>query len=204
MDTKHIKVKVADPSALGLFGLAIVTLVASSQKLGITEGVSLVIPWAIFLGGIGQLMACLYDFKHENVFGATAFGAFGLFWIATAMGWFIASGLFGEGLAATMDTKQLAFVYLGYLIFSIIMTIGAVETNKTLLIIFILIDILFLGLSISTFSQGEIEIAHDLAAYAELGIALVSFYGVAGNVLNRHFGYTFLPLGKPLGIFVKK
>lgn len=48
---QEAKVKVvADLSALGLFGLAMVTLVASSQKLGLTEGVSLVLPWSIFLG----------------------------------------------------------------------------------------------------------------------------------------------------------
>ena len=37
--TNETKVKVvtADPSALGLFGLAIITLVASSQKLGLTS-----------------------------------------------------------------------------------------------------------------------------------------------------------------------
>lgn len=34
---------VANPSAIGLFGLAMVTLVASSQKLGFTEGTSLII-----------------------------------------------------------------------------------------------------------------------------------------------------------------
>ena len=45
-NTQKIKIVTADPSALGLFGLAIITLVASSQKLGITSGVSLVLPWA--------------------------------------------------------------------------------------------------------------------------------------------------------------
>ena len=49
-----VKITVADPSALGLFGLAMVTLVASSQKLGLTEGTALILPWAFFLGGIAQ------------------------------------------------------------------------------------------------------------------------------------------------------
>ena len=60
-----IKVVTADPSALGLFGLAIITLVASSQKLGFTHGVSFVLPWAIFLGASAQLMAAIHDFKHN-------------------------------------------------------------------------------------------------------------------------------------------
>lgn len=50
MESNKVKVEVADPTTLGLFGLAIVTLVASSQKLGITEGIGLLVPWALFLG----------------------------------------------------------------------------------------------------------------------------------------------------------
>lgn len=204
METKNIKVSVADPSALGLFGLAIVTLVASSQKLGLTSGTALIIPWALFLGGIAQLMACVYDFKRDNVFGATAFGAFGLFWLGMATGWLITGGLIGETFAAGADIKQVGFVFIGYLIFSLIMSIGATETNKTLLIIFLLINLLFLGLSVSIFASGEIaHIGHQLAAYSELGIAIMSFYGVAGNVLNKHLGYQMVSLGKPLGIFKK-
>lgn len=44
MNENKIKIVTADPSALGLFGLAMVTLVASSQKLGLKSGVSLVLP----------------------------------------------------------------------------------------------------------------------------------------------------------------
>lgn len=80
-----IKITTADPSSLGLFGLAIITLVASSQKLGLTSGVSLVIPWAIFLGATAQLFACINDFKHNNTFGATAFGAYAFFWYAIGL-----------------------------------------------------------------------------------------------------------------------
>jgi succinate-acetate transporter protein len=46
----HVQEVVANPSPLGLLGLALVTLVASSNKLGITEGTAYIIPWAIFLG----------------------------------------------------------------------------------------------------------------------------------------------------------
>jgi hypothetical protein len=42
-----------------------------------------------------------------------------------------------------------------------------------------------------------------LAAYSELLIALVSFYGSAAAVLNPHFGREFLPVGKPFGVFKK-
>lgn len=203
MEHKNIKIVTADPSALGLFGLAMVTLVASSQKLGITSGVSLVLPWAIFLGGIAQLMACIYDAKKDNVFGATAFGAYGLFWLSVGSTWLIQNGVFGQSLAKAVDIKQLGFAFVGYLIFTLFMTIGSMETNKVLFIIFVLIDLLFVGLSLSTLGIAEHPM-HLLAAYSELAISIVSFYGFAANVLNRHFKYEFLPLGKPFGIFVPK
>lgn len=201
-ETKEIKIQTADPSAIGLFGLAIVTLVASSQKLGWTDGLGLVIPWAIFLGGIAQFYASVLDSKHNNTFGTTAFGAYGLFWMAVGMGWFVQAGLFGETLMNTVDLRQLGVVYLGYLIFSIFMTIGALETNKVLFYIFVLIDFLFIGLAFSSLGIME-HFMHNLAAWSELLIALLSLYGAGANVLNKHFGYTFLPLGKPFGIFKK-
>lgn len=201
-DETKVKIVTADPSALGLFGLAIITLVASSQKLGLTSGVSLVLPWAIFLGASAQLLASLNDFKHNNTFGATAFGAYAMFWYAVGFTWLIQNGVFGEKLAAACDVKQLGFAYLGFLIFSIFMTIGAMETHKVLFSIFVFIDFLFIGLCLSSFGVME-HTTHMLAAYSELIIAILSFYGCGAAVLNTHFGRVFLPVGKPFGIFKK-
>ncbi len=203
MDNKNVKIVVADPSGLGLFGLAMVTLVASSQKLGLTSGLSFVIPWAIFLGASAQLLACINDFKHNNTFGATAFGAYAFFWYAVGFTWLIEAGVFGEVLALTADPRQLGFAYLGYLIFSVIMTLGAIETHTVLFIIFLLIDGLFIGLSLSAFGVAA-DFGHTLAAYSELLISGFSFYGFAAAVLNPHFGRTFVSVGKPVGIFRKE
>ena len=128
-------------------------------------------------------MACIHDVKHNNTFGATAFGAYAFFWYAVGFTWLIQNGVFGPTLASMVDPKQLAFAYLGYLIFTIFMTIGAMETHKVLFTIFILIDFLFLGLSLSTFGVAE-HLTHNIAAYAELLIAIVSFYGCDAAVLK--------------------
>lgn len=169
---------------------------------GLTSGVSLILPWAIFLGATAQLFACINDFKHNNIFGATAFGGFAFFWYAIGFTWLIQNGVFGPELAASADPKQLGFAYLGYLIFSLFMTIGEMETHKVLFIIFVLIDFLFIGLALTSFGIAE-HASHQFAAYSELSIAIVSFYGSAAAVLNTHFGRVFLPVGKPFGIFKK-
>ncbi len=195
-----VRIVVADPSALGLFGLAMVTLVASSQKLGLTTGLSFVVPWALFLGSMAQLMACVYDFKHGNTFGATAFGAYGLFWAGVAASWLIRMGVFGPELAAEVDPRELGVAFLGYTIFSVYMTIGAMETHKVLFSIFVLIDVLLGALAYNAFYPQSPGV-HALAAWSELAISLLSFYGSAAAVLNNHFGRPFVPVGRPFGWF---
>lgn len=196
-NVKTIKVEYGDPSTLGLFGLAMVTLVASSQKLGMTDGLSFVIPWAIFLGGFAQLIACFGDFKRNNAFGATAFGGYALFWFSVASSWLIKLGVFGPILKEAVDGKQLGVAFVGYLIFTLFMTVGAMKANRVLFTIFFMINFLFVGLSMSSLGIMP-EFGHMLAAYSEVIISLLSFYCAAGTLLNAHYGETVLPLGKPL------
>ena len=194
--TQSVKISVADPSAIGLFGLAIVTLVASSEKLGIAHGVSLVIPWALFLGAFAQLFAAFADSKLGNTFGATAFAAYGLFWLGIAMTWLIQAGVLGAALQEAADIRGLGFAFAGYLIFTLFMTYGAASIHKVLFFIFVLIDFLFAGLALSALFGSRF--GHWLAAFAELFISLLSFYACGAAVLNVHYGRTVLPVGKPL------
>lgn len=193
MDIKKVKIEVADPTVLGLFGLALVTFVASSQKLGITEGLSYLVPWAVFLGGLAQIIASVFDFKHNNLFGATAFSAYGLFWMGMAAGWLIKLGAFGSELAAQVDGAQLGFVFLGYLILSVVLTISTLKMSKAMFLLMALIVVLFIGLALDSFGFGNFW--HDMTAYAEMGVALVGFYVLSSKYLNSFFGKTILSEG---------
>ncbi len=189
--------KLIDPTAVGQFGLAMVTLVASMQKLGVVDGTAAVIPWAIFLGGVAQLIAGVYDFKKGAQFGGTAFTVYGLFWLAVALSWCMSGGLFGENAQSLFDNKEFAFAFLGYLIFSLFLTVGATQTYTALFIIFVLIDFLFLGLTLSSLDIMK-EPMHELAAYSELGIAIVAFYSAGAHVVNAQFGKKVLPIGSKI------
>lgn len=195
MDTKQVKIEVADPTTLGLFGLAIVTLVASSQKLGITTGLSLVLPWALFLGGAAQLIAAMFDFKHNNLFGSTAFGAYGLFWVGMSTSWLIRMGCFGETLAASADVKQMGLVFAGYFILTVVFTVSAIKMSKVMFFLLLLIAVLFFGLTLESFGCGHIW--KLIAAYSEFGISLLAFYALAAKYLNSFFGREILRTGKP-------
>jgi len=191
-DIKVVEIasKQPDPSALGLFGLAMVTLVASSEKLGLSVGTIGILPCALILGGFIQLIAGVLDYKKQNVFGGLAFIGYGMFWVTIALTWwFMFQGYEGD------FTIQLGFLYLGYLIFTIYMTIGASTTNGVLFAIFVAIDVLFIALTCYGFGISP-AVAKVVAGIAELLIALLSFYGSAANVLNIHMKREILPIGK--------
>jgi succinate-acetate transporter protein len=198
------KIVMSDPTALGVFGLSMVTFVAASQKMGWTTGVTYVIPWALFLGSLAQIWASTIDFRKNNYFGAIVLGAYGLFWVAVAMHWAISLGWLGE-IEAKADPRQLAFACIGYTIFSLFIMIAAFEANKVFAAILVLINVLLPSLALSILKKGTPmgEVSHLLAAWSELLISLLGFYAAGAVFLNSYFGRVLLPLGKPLGLIRK-
>ncbi|MCL2831462.1 MAG: acetate uptake transporter [Betaproteobacteria bacterium] len=197
--TTETKIMLSDPTALGVFGLSMVTFVASSVKMGWTSGTSGLIPWAIFLGSIAQIWAASIDFKKNNYFGAIVLAAYGLFWLAVAVFWMISLGWFGP---VKPDVKQFAIACFGYMIFSLFIMVAAFEANKVFAAILVLINVLLLSLGLATLGVSP-ELFNPLAAWSELLISLLGFYGAGAIFLNNFFGRVLLPLGAPMG-FIQK
>jgi len=205
-DTKEIKITMADPTALGVFGLALITLAASSSKLGLTTGSTYLMPWALCLGSAAQIWAAKADFKRNNYFGAIVLGTFGLFWVAVALVWALQNGIFG-GLPENADLRQFGWACFAYAIFSIFFTIAAWEANKVFGAILTLIVVLLGALGAQLVWQKEYAdfgaAMGKVAGVAELGVAILGLYAAGALFLNSFFGRTMLPLGKPMG-WIKK
>ena len=180
----EVTLNTAEPAALGLFGLALVTIVAASQKMGWSAGYEGLIPWVIFLGAVAQLITASVEFKRNNVFGATVFSAYGLFWLG--IGWTWQMGV------PSLD--QLGFAVIGYLIFSLFTTYAAGAINKSFLVIMIFIDLLLLFLMLQIF----FGLDGRLAGIAELAVSASAFYTSAAVLLKSVAGFEILPFGKPV------
>ena len=182
------KKRLADPAALGVFGLAMATLVASSEKMGLTTGTGGLLPWVLFLGGIAQLLACLGEYKRDNIFAATAFGAFGLFWVSVGLVWYLPT------MGIAVDKHQLGFAFVGYLVFCIYMTYGAAALNKAFLAVFLLVDLLLVTLVAYVF----FGLPGYIAGMAEIMVSAASFYTAAAVLFKGMAGFEVLPMGKPV------
>ena len=195
------KIVMSDPTALGVFGLSMVTFVAASAKMHWTSGTAYIIPWALFLGSVAQIWASTIDFKKNNYFGAIVLGVYGLFWVAVSMHWAMKLGWFGA-LGANADPRQFGYACFGYTIFSLFIMVAAFEANKVFAAILVLINILLPSLGFSLLGV-QPDLFNKLAAWSELLISLLGFYAAGAVFLNSYFGRVLLPLGKPLGLIRK-
>lgn len=86
MSTSAPAPTIADPGPLGLVGFAATTFVLSSFNADLIDGslLPVVLPLALFYGGLVQLLAGMWEFRKGNTFGATAFCSYGAFWLSYA------------------------------------------------------------------------------------------------------------------------
>ncbi len=141
--------KTASPAPLGFFGLGFAATFLGLLVMGIFSDAVMVISTAIFLGGFAQLIASIELWKKGDTFGASAFGAFALFWFSWAFIQIATSvGMFG-GVMPAMSTDA-GFWYL--IVWGIIATLLTIVTFKigvkAIILTFILLDLTFFSIAL--------------------------------------------------------
>ncbi len=71
----------ANPATLGLWGFGLTTVVLSLHNAGIIPSTGMTLAYAFFWGGMAQVFAGWISFRRGDMFAATAFSTYGLFWI---------------------------------------------------------------------------------------------------------------------------
>jgi succinate-acetate transporter protein len=195
MDTSEnlriIKDTTANPAPLGLFGFGMTTILLNLHNAGFYEINAMILGMGIFFGGIAQMIAGVEEWKKNNTFGATAFTAYGAFWLSLVAIVLIPRTSFGAALKS--DEVSMGWYLLTWGLFTFFMFIGTLKLNRALQTVFLTLIILFLLLAISDFTGNK-----DLrvfAGYEGLLCGLSAFYTGAAGVLNEVYGHTVLPLG---------
>ncbi|MDQ2858953.1 MAG: acetate uptake transporter [Candidatus Eremiobacteraeota bacterium] len=172
---------VADPAPLGLAAFALTTFVLSAANAGwIPKGADAVMFGLAFgYGGLVQLLAGMWEFRRNNVFGATAFSSYGGFWIAFAL---LVTVYIGK-IPPTAVPAALGMFLLAWGIFTAYMTVAASATSRPVFIVFALLTPTFFVLSIGawTSSSGWTVIG----GYLGLLTAFAAWYASAIGVIAQ-------------------
>ena len=194
---------IADPAPLGLAAFALTTFLLSAANAGwmTTATGSAWLGYALAYGGLCQLLAGMWEFRNKNVFGATAFGSYGGFWIGLGL-WVLLvkaaappPGVL-RAVYAAQTVKDLGWILLAFAIFNTYMLLMSSQVNAAVFGVFLTLEatevILFIGFF--TGSSGTIK----AGGYVAVVTALVAWYTSAAGVANGLSGPLKLPVGRPL------
>jgi uncharacterized protein len=203
---------IADPAPLGLAAFALTTFLLSALNANwMTHATGTTwIPYALAYGGIAQLLAAMWEFRNRNVIGSTGFGTFGAFWIGLALYFLLEVNPTVAAAVAhplTLTTAlahihhDLAWILLGFGIFTLYATILIAQTNTalftTFLLLFATIVILVIGffnLSGTATTSGIVQ----TGGYVGLATAAVAWYTSMAGMAAGIGGKLRFPVGPPL------
>ena len=183
----------ADPTALGLIGLAVGCAALTPVALGLSltpAALGTAASFCLFFGAGAQLLAGLINFVNKNLYGATLFTAFAFNW---AMNWSILSGL-AEGKLP--DRLVLLTVDGCFLLIFLVMTVGFGYFSKLLFLFLLDIDLLFVCKVIS--GALDTQVLALPIAICTIALGLIALWIAFALLLNPVAGRTVFALGRPL------
>lgn len=177
--------QLANPTALGLLGFGITTLLLNLHNVGLFTLDSTILAMGIFYGGLAQIIAGLIDFKRNNMFGATAFTSYGLFWMALVA---IKTNVLG---VANDSESMVAFFFMWGLL-TLVFFIGTLKGKRSLQVVFLSLTALFFALAIGT--SMDSELAMQIAGVIGVISGGAAFYTAAAEILNEQYAKPVLPM----------
>ncbi|MHC1605134.1 MAG: acetate uptake transporter [Candidatus Methanofastidiosia archaeon] len=181
-----------NPAPLGLaaFGLTTVLLNLVNAEILAHESIGMILSLGLFFGGLCQVFAGQWEVKTGNTFGATAFTAFGAFWLSLVL----LVLLQNTGIVALVPTSGMAAFLAGWGVFTFYMTIATMKKPKALFVVFSTLTLLFFMLAAGQYNST----VHQLAGYEGIFCGASALYLSAAQIINPSFEREVMPVGKPL------
>lgn len=189
--TTHFSEITANPAPLGLLGFGMTTVLLNLHNAGCIELSSMILSMGIFMGGLAQVIAGMQEWKKNNTFGATAFTAYGMFWLSLVGLILLPNTSFAANMKASANSMGWYLLLWG--VFTFFMFIATLKSNTLLQVIFGTLTILFFLLAASEFTGNET--IKKIAGFEGIFCGLSAIYGTAAQVINEVHGKVVLPIG---------
>ena len=178
---------IANPSPLGLLGFGMTTILLNLHNADLIPLSIVIVAMGFALGGAAQIIAGIMEFRKNNVFGATAFTAYGFFWWSLILIWI-------NPFENIKDADEISMGYYLMLwgIFTLFMFIGTLKHNRGIQVVFLSLTALFFLLAIGDFTG--IHTIKILAGYVGIFCGGSAIYNSAAQILNNEYKKTVMPL----------
>jgi len=192
-DRPIVTAPAADPAPLGLAAFALTTFLLSAANAGWMTSASgdAWLGYAFAYGGLGQLLAGMWEFRNRNVFGATAFSTYGGFWIGLGL-W----ALLVAPTAGAKAGKDVAWILLAFAIFNTYMLFWSTMVNTAVFAVFLTLELTEVILFIGNFAANTSIV--KFGGYVGILTALCAWYASAAGVANGTGGRAIVPVGRAL------
>ncbi|KAF9089839.1 hypothetical protein BGX29_009567 [Mortierella sp. GBA35] len=191
-----------NPGPLGLFAFAVTTIIANLYNIGAGVpaggGGSILTGFALWYGGIVQILAGMWAMKVGNTFEATAFSSFGAYWAAYGYMFFPGTQMKESYASAGPEAYQNAtgiFLFVWALL-AIILTVGTTRSTVATVIMFLFLDLHLLFMVGNEFGHYPEE-GWPKKVGSVFGIltALMAFYNGAAALWLPSNSHILLPVG---------
>jgi succinate-acetate transporter protein len=183
--------EIADPAPLGLGAFAMTTVVLSvvNGDLIPTKLAMVVLPLALFYGGLAQLLAGMWEFVRNNTFGALAFSSYGAFWLAYA-----GYARFIEPTLPKSTAYQATGLFLAvWGFFTLYMIMASLRTTAAVAGVFITLFATY-GILASGALMQNTQIL-KIGGYVGILTGAIAWYASFAGVTNATWKRTILPTG---------
>jgi len=183
-----IKDSTSNPAPLGLMGFGMTTVLLNLHNAGLFGIGTMILAMGIFYGGLAQVIAGIMEWKKNNIFGATAFTSYGLFWLSLVGIWVFPA----IGWGKEPETSAMAAYLFMWGLFTTVMFIATLRLNRALQFVFASLALLFFLLAIGDATGSAV--INNIAGYEGIICGLSAIYTALAIVLNKVYGRTVLPI----------
>ncbi len=191
------KQELANPAALGLMAFGFTTILLSLVNMDIVDATleaSFVLTMGIFFGGFGQLLAGWVAFRRGEMFPATVFTAYGIFWESLAFYWVLVAP--PVGIASVASGGAIASFMLIWGIFTLLMWVFTFYHTWNLVFVFGTLWITFFLLGAHPILESEVIL--KWAGGVGLICGALAVWTGFGLLFLDHTGRKLPGMGRPL------
>jgi len=165
----------------GLFGFGLSAIFLNLFQTGLFSIDITILAMGVFYGGIAQITSGLFEWHKNNIFGATAFVSFGLFWLSLVG--FIMLPEVGWGVVPQATVLSAYFFLWGG--FTLILLANATQISPSVKIVFISLVVYFIAFSLGEATESmSVRMA---AGYCGFASGFAALYAGMALIIKQVF-----------------